>query len=1181
MIVGRVARRALILIALVGLGGGLAAIFLGRAELARWIWAAGAIPVAASLAVSIIRSLLAGRMGVDAVALLSMLGALALGETLAAAVVAVMYAGGAALEDFAVGRAERDLKSLVDRAPRVAHRRIGGSFEDVPIDQVAIGDAILVQAGEVVPVDGQISSPSASIDESALTGEPIPVTRRAGESVSSGTINAGDSFEMQASATAGESAYAGIIGMVTAAQTAKAPFIRMADRYALLLLPVTLALAGAAWAFSHDPIRALAVLVAATPCPLILAAPAAFIAGASQAARRGILIKGGGPLEALARTHTVMFDKTGTLTVGGARLVAVETAPGEDPDEALRLAASLEQASHHVVAAAIVSAALAKGLSLQIPTKVRETMGSGLEGVVEGRKICVGSHQLVYGAALPEEWALRALRRASWRSALSVFVSVDGRTVAALLLADELRRETPRAVQALRAAGVARIVMVTGDRADSAETIGAALDLDAVLADRVPADKVDAVATEQRINPTAMVGDGINDAPALAAADVGIAMGARGASASSEAADVVILVDRLDRISDAVVIARRTRAIAVQSIVAGMALSGTAMGAAAFGWLTPVAGALVQEAIDVAVILNALRALSPGGAPSRAAMPAAAARALHEDHERLAASLDRLRQIADALDDATAEAAVNYIVEANGIVGKEIVAHERDDESAVYPRLSSFLADGHGLGAMSRAHREILHLARLLARLSDGLRPAESDRYLIRDAQRIIESIESLVRIHNAQEEDIYEQAVDWRADASSQEAAKPSAVGKADAKSAGEAAEAAPKARWGRQSAAVAFALLCFGGGWLYWSFYGGGAVRYVTQLVERGPIVRTVSARGRINPAITVQLGAHVSGAIQTVLCDDGAKVKAGQLCAKIDPRPYQLSVEQEKARLAEVEARLEKDNADLAHAKTIFERNRALARRRAVSRKALDASRAAQAEAQTRVTADEASITERQAAFHAAEIDLGSTDIISPIDGTLVSRNVEIGKAVAAEAEAPLFVIARDLTLMQVDANVDQRDIGEVKLGDKGSFAVESLPDHLFTGEVTQISQWPRTNQNNVAYDVVISAPNQDLLLEPGMAAIAKIVVGRRDDVLRAPDQALRYSPSGLAFLRDGAAPNAPPDGSARLWILRDKKPTAISVELSLDDGLYAEIVNGDLKPGDQAIVGETRAALATRH
>jgi heavy metal translocating P-type ATPase len=752
-------RKALIMIALTGLVLGIVAWFTGREVLADRIWAAGTVPVVVGLAVSMVRDLMAGRMGVDAVAFVAMSAALLLGQNLAGAVVAVMYAGGNMLEDFAVARAERDLKSLVDRAPRMAHRRTDQSVEDVPIDEVSIGDLILVRAGEVIPVDGALSGAGATLDEAALTGEPIPVTRSKGDPVHSGTINAGETFELRATAIAGESTYAGIVRMVTAAQTAKAPFIRLADRYALLLLPVTLLLAGAAWFLSGDPTRGLAVLVAATPCPLILAAPVAFIAGVSRAARLGILIKGGGPLEALARTHTVMFDKTGTLTVGGARLVAVETAPGESADEVLQLAGSLEQASHHVVAAAIVSAALARGLKLDDPHQVRETMGSGLEGRVGGKLIKVGSHRLVCGPGRPESWAMRALRRASWRSALSVFVSVNQRTIGAILLADELRRETPQAVQALRTAGVSRIVMITGDRPDAAETIGAALDLDAVLADRVPSDKVEAVAIEQRLHPTLMVGDGINDAPALAAADVGIAMGARGASASSEAADVVILVDRLDRVSDAVIIARRARGIAIQSIGAGMALSGLAMLAAAFGWLTPVASALTQEGIDVAVILNALRALTGGRETRHPAMPPTAARALHKDHKDLEASLDRLREIADALDDAVPVSAVALIGEANRLVSRQIVEHERDDEGRIYPRLAKFLQDGAGLAAMSRAHREILHSARLLARLSDGLRAEDADRYLIRDAQRVIESIESLVRIHNAQEEDIYEHA--------------------------------------------------------------------------------------------------------------------------------------------------------------------------------------------------------------------------------------------------------------------------------------------------------------------------------------------------------------------------------------------------------------------------------------
>src|SRR5574337_1722862 len=756
----RLVRRGLLAIALAGLVFGVLAWGLGRSDLADWCWGLGTAPVVLALLVSMVRDILAGRMGVDAVAFVSMSGALALGEYLAGIVVAVMYAGGNILEDFAVARAERDLRSLIDRAPKIAHRRIDSTIEDAPVDEIKVGDALMVRAGEVVPVDGVIVSAVAILDESTVTGEPIPASRRAGELARSGAVNSGETFELRASATAGESTYAGIVRMASAAQTAKAPFVRMADRFALLLLPVTLVVAAGAWWFSGDPVRALAVLVASTPCPLILAAPVAFIAGVAQAAKRGVLIKGGRPIEALARAHTVMFDKTGTLTVGGARLVAIEAAPGESADEVLRLAGSLEQASHHVVAATIVEAAVAKGIKLSIPSDVHETMGSGLEGLVDGRRVRAGSLQLVYGGAKPEPWAARALRRASWRSALSVFVAVDGRTIGAVLLADELRRDTPRAVQALRAGGVSRIVMVTGDRADAAETIGAALDLDAVLADREPADKVDAVAAERRQNPTVMVGDGINDAPALAAADVGVAMGARGASASSEAADVVILVDRLDRVAEAVAIAKRAHKIAFQSIVVGMGLSALAMGFAAAGYLPPVAGALTQEVIDIAIILNALRALSPGRKPRRRMMSEEAGQRLREDHARLEGALLRLREIADALDQSNADEAAKLIRKAHEIVETEIAEHERADESAVYPEVAKFLADRHGLGAMSRAHREIIHLARLLQRLADGLSSTDVDRYLIRDGQRIIESIEALVRIHNAQEEDIYEHAI-------------------------------------------------------------------------------------------------------------------------------------------------------------------------------------------------------------------------------------------------------------------------------------------------------------------------------------------------------------------------------------------------------------------------------------
>lgn len=606
-------RRALLIIAVLGLALGLG-VWRNGIDIASpdVIWTAATLPVVAALAISILRDFWIGRVGVDAIALVSMSAALLLGQALAAVVVAIMYAGGTVLEDLARGRAERNLRALTDRAPRVAHRKSAHGTETVAIDQVAVGDELLVRAGELLPVDGVLIDASARVDESTVTGEPLPERRGAGDALRSGTVNVGEAFVMRASAIADKSTYAAIVRMVAAAQTAKAPFIRIADRFALLLLPATLLIAAIAWYLSGDPIRALAVLVVATPCPLILAAPVAFIGGVSRAARAGILMKGSAALEALAQIRTAIFDKTGTLTLGGAELIEIDVAPGQGTDEPLRLLASLEQASHHVLADSIVRIARHGNLLLSQPCDVREHRGEGLEGQVDGMSVVVGSRPLVLGNGPLPSWAESGESRYRDTQVLRVFLAIDSRLAAVFTFGDTIREDAPGTVEALRSAGVTRIVMLTGDDGAAAEKVSASLDLDAVFANATPADKVGTVEAEKAAAPTMMIGDGINDAPALAAATVGIAMGARGGTASSEAADVVVLTDRLEPVAGALRIARRTRGIALQSIVVGLGLSGAAMIAAAMGHITPVAGALLQEGIDVAVIVNALRALGDG-----------------------------------------------------------------------------------------------------------------------------------------------------------------------------------------------------------------------------------------------------------------------------------------------------------------------------------------------------------------------------------------------------------------------------------------------------------------------------------------------------------------------------------------------------------------------------------------
>jgi len=598
-------KTALLLVALAGLVSGLAFYFAGRAVVADTVWFVAVLPVLIALLVEILRSLMRGEVGLDIVAALSMTAALAFGETLAAAVVAVMYSGGTFLEIFAEGRARRDMHDLLSRVPRTATRHRNGGLEEAPLDKIEPGDRLLIRQGDIVPVDGSIASENAFLDTSALTGESLPVRLSRGAEAMSGSTNAGEPFDLTATRLATQSTYAGIVRLVEEAQRSKAPMARLADRWSLGFLAVTVAIAFAAWWFTGDPIRAVAVLVVATPCPLILAVPVALVAGLSRAAHFGVLIKGAGPLEAMARIRILILDKTGTLTDGRPQIVSIDSYDGAGEDDILRLAGALDQASKHPVAQAIVTAAKARGLVLPVPSEVTEIPGEGVVGSVEGHKVIVGGDTFVgklVGRTAGDHPALSA-------GSVIVAVAVDGHVAGHLVMADPLREGAGIMLAGLREEGIERILLATGDRVEVAERVTEGLGLDALRAGLTPDQKVLLVLTERKDGPVMMVGDGVNDAPALAAADVGVAMGARGAAASAEAADVVLLVDRIDRLRSGIEIARRSRRIAVESVVAGIGLSIVGMVAAAFGYLTPVEGALLQEAIDVAVILNALRAL--------------------------------------------------------------------------------------------------------------------------------------------------------------------------------------------------------------------------------------------------------------------------------------------------------------------------------------------------------------------------------------------------------------------------------------------------------------------------------------------------------------------------------------------------------------------------------------------
>lgn len=571
--------------------------------------------------IDMVKQLLRKEFGLDILAVVAMTASLAVGEYLAASIIALMLTGGEALEDYAAARAKRDLRSLLDRAPQRAHRLPGvdapvDQAENIEIDQVEPGDVLLVRPAEVVPVDGEAID-AGSFDESSLTGESAAVAKDVGDTILSGSVNGTQAVRMRATRSAADSQYQKIITLVRQTEDQQAPIVRVADRYAMPFTAVSLLIAGLAWWFSGDPVRFAEVLVLATPCPLLIAAPVAFLGGMSRASNAGIIVKGGAVLEALGSASTAAFDKTGTLTYGRPTVSAVH-AVGVSEDELLAAAAAAEQFSSHVLALGVIEAA--DGLELPEARNGREVATEGVEAEVDfvagsagsageagsagagSTVVRVGTLDFVRGMASDaSEVEFEAVQTAA-------YVSIGNEYAGALILNDQARDNAGQLVSELRRHGFEKVTMLTGDNPHTAQAIAAEVGIDDVHASLLPEDKV-RLLHEIEPKPVIMVGDGVNDAPVLAAAGVGIAMGARGNTEASEAADVVITRDDISRVGKAVDIGRWTLAVAKSAIWIGILLSLVLMGFAFVGFIPAVVGALLQEVIDLAAIVYALRAL--------------------------------------------------------------------------------------------------------------------------------------------------------------------------------------------------------------------------------------------------------------------------------------------------------------------------------------------------------------------------------------------------------------------------------------------------------------------------------------------------------------------------------------------------------------------------------------------
>ena len=574
--------------------------------LSHWALSIGAIVAAIPLLWGMIEDIRSGAYGIDILAITAIVTSVALHQYWTAIVIALMLTGGEALENYAEQRAKTELSSLLARKPKQAHLIRGQKTVDVAVQTIAVGDKLEVLPGEVIPVDAVILEGTTTVDESSLTGESVPVEKSVNDELLSGSINMEGAITIRAVRPEAESQYEQIIRLVRAAASTQSPFVRLTDRFSIPFTIVAFMLAGAAWLISGESIRFLEVIVVATPCPLLLAAPIALISGMSRAAKQGIIIKTGSALERLAEAQTVAFDKTGTLTVGKPMVDDVTVFGKFKKDEVLGFAASLEQSSNHVLAQAIVTAATNQRIAIEKAHQVKEASGHGLSGRLGDKDILVGRLTLLKNAevSLPKDFRPDNVKQTA------TFVAIHGELAGAITFKDEIRSETKDMLQRLKKAGIKHAAMVTGDNKVTALAIAKELNITDVYPECLPADKLAAIG-QMKAYPVAFVGDGVNDAPVLAAADIGIALGARGSTAASESADVVILHDDVGRVAEAIQIAQRTFFIAKQSILIGVFISLGMMAVFATGKFQPIYGAALQEVVDVIVIFNALRAHGP------------------------------------------------------------------------------------------------------------------------------------------------------------------------------------------------------------------------------------------------------------------------------------------------------------------------------------------------------------------------------------------------------------------------------------------------------------------------------------------------------------------------------------------------------------------------------------------